>query len=105
MPLPFIHIWSVADDQVQAVFDYFAGIEVAPSRGGAAAARLARSGATPARGRAEAPRGAQKSSWRRRRRESCRRRCLQSGSTSATRRQNSWPWLGSCRCASSWTTT
>ena len=28
VPLPFIHIWTVADDQVQAVFDYFAGIEV-----------------------------------------------------------------------------
>jgi hypothetical protein len=26
--LPFIHIWSLGDDQVQGVFDYFAGIEV-----------------------------------------------------------------------------
>jgi hypothetical protein len=29
VPLPFIHIWSVGDnDQVRSVFDYFAGIEV-----------------------------------------------------------------------------
>jgi hypothetical protein len=26
--LPFIHIWSVGDDQVRGVFDYLAGIEV-----------------------------------------------------------------------------
>jgi hypothetical protein len=28
VPLPFIHIWSVAGEQVEAVFDYLAGIEV-----------------------------------------------------------------------------
>jgi hypothetical protein len=28
MPLPFIHVWSFADDQVRAVFDYFGGVEV-----------------------------------------------------------------------------
>ena len=29
VPLPFIHIWSVGDDdQVRGVFDYLAGIEV-----------------------------------------------------------------------------
>ncbi len=28
MPLPFIHIWSVAGDRVEMVFDYLAGIEV-----------------------------------------------------------------------------
>ena len=29
IPLPFIHIWSVGDDdQVRGVFDYLAGIEV-----------------------------------------------------------------------------
>jgi len=28
MPMPFIHVWSFGDDQVKAVFDYFAGVEV-----------------------------------------------------------------------------
>ena len=28
VPLPFIHIWSVAGEQVEGVFDYLAGIEV-----------------------------------------------------------------------------
>jgi hypothetical protein len=28
IPLPFIHIWSVEDEQVRGVFDYLAGIEV-----------------------------------------------------------------------------
>jgi hypothetical protein len=28
IPLPFIHIWSVDDEQVRGVFDYLAGIEV-----------------------------------------------------------------------------
>ena len=28
MPLPFIHVWTFADDQVRAVFDYFGGVEV-----------------------------------------------------------------------------
>jgi hypothetical protein len=28
MALPFVHIWSLGDGQVQGVFDYFAGIEV-----------------------------------------------------------------------------
>ena len=28
IPLPFIHIWSVADEQVEAVFDYLGGVEV-----------------------------------------------------------------------------
>jgi hypothetical protein len=28
IPLPFIHIWSVDDEQVQGVFDYLAGVEV-----------------------------------------------------------------------------
>jgi hypothetical protein len=28
MPLPFIHVWSLGDDQVQAVFDYFGGVEL-----------------------------------------------------------------------------
>lgn len=28
IPLPFIHIWSVGDEQVRGVFDYLAGIEV-----------------------------------------------------------------------------
>ena len=28
IPLPFIHIWSFGDGQVQAVFDYFGGVEL-----------------------------------------------------------------------------
>ena len=28
MALPFIHVWSLGDEQVQGVFDYFAGIEL-----------------------------------------------------------------------------
>ena len=28
IPLPFVHIWSFADGQVQAVFDYFGGVEL-----------------------------------------------------------------------------
>jgi len=28
MPLPFIHVWSFCDDQVQTVFDYFGGVEL-----------------------------------------------------------------------------
>lgn len=28
IPQPFIHVWSYADDQVKAVFDYFGGVEV-----------------------------------------------------------------------------
>lgn len=28
MPLPFIHIWTFGDGQVQKVFDYFGGIEL-----------------------------------------------------------------------------
>jgi hypothetical protein len=28
VPLPFIHIWSLDDDEVKGVFDYLAGIEV-----------------------------------------------------------------------------
>jgi hypothetical protein len=28
LPIPFIHIWTVSGDQVQAVMDYLAGIEV-----------------------------------------------------------------------------
>jgi hypothetical protein len=28
LPLPFLHIWTVSGDQVQAVMDYLAGIEV-----------------------------------------------------------------------------
>ena len=26
--MPFIHVWSFADDQVSTVFDYFGGVEV-----------------------------------------------------------------------------
>lgn len=37
MRLPFLHVWSVAGDQVEAVSDYFSGIEVV--RRGATAAR------------------------------------------------------------------
>jgi hypothetical protein len=45
MPLPFIHVWSFADDQVKTVFDYFAGVEVRRLEdvrrpGGGLAARL-----------------------------------------------------------------
>jgi hypothetical protein len=28
IPVPFIHVWNLTDDQVKAVFDYFAGVEV-----------------------------------------------------------------------------
>jgi hypothetical protein len=28
IPMPFIHVWSFADNQVQTVFDYFGGVEV-----------------------------------------------------------------------------
>jgi hypothetical protein len=28
MALPFIHVWTFADDQVRSVFDYFGGVEV-----------------------------------------------------------------------------
>ena len=28
IPLPFVHIWSFGDDQVQAVFDWFGGVEL-----------------------------------------------------------------------------
>ena len=41
VPLPFIHIWSVADDEVKGVFDYLAGIEVQAQGRRAAAARVA----------------------------------------------------------------
>jgi hypothetical protein len=28
VPMPFIHVWGFADDQVRTVFDYFGGVEV-----------------------------------------------------------------------------
>jgi hypothetical protein len=28
IPLPFVHVWSFGDGQVQAVFDYFGGVEL-----------------------------------------------------------------------------
>ena len=28
IPTPFIHVWSFADGQVKAVFDYFSGVEL-----------------------------------------------------------------------------
>ena len=43
--------------------------------------------------------------WRCPRLESAPRRRFQSGMTAATRRQNRGPWFGSCRWASSCTTT
>ncbi len=27
-PMPFVHVWSFADDQVRAVWDYFGGVEL-----------------------------------------------------------------------------
>ncbi len=37
IPLPFVHVWSLGGDEVQAVFDYFGGVEV--RRRGAPTAR------------------------------------------------------------------
>jgi hypothetical protein len=28
IPLPFVHVWTIGDDQVRAVFDYFGGVEL-----------------------------------------------------------------------------
>ena len=73
IPLPFIHIWSVGeDDQVRGVFDYLAGIEVQrrePTCGRGRGWRPAVLAAGARGGAASRGRGRQNASWSPRARE------------------------------------
>ena len=89
VPLPFIHIWSVGDDdQVQERVRLPRRHRGETPGRRAAAARLALLAAGG--GGVAAAAAGQNASWSPRR-ESCLRRSLQSGSTSATRCQNAGP--------------
>ena len=73
-PLPFIHVWSFCDDQVQNVFDYFGGVEVKRRVDVCPPRAAGDSGGTPARW-AEGPQGLRTRAGRRAGRGACAAPC------------------------------